>query len=223
MEAARPDHDPAPDSPISPRKPLANLAREVWQPAPAARTRAQEGKPREWRGKVLTADRRPVTGARLSYLFESNRGKPVDIVSDVQGRYCLRWPEERISARVSVASGSGATLIVSPDAAESSSILEAKPPLRVAATPWDPQRDAAARCSEGAPPWDRVDGASGNWRYKLLQWASVLTLAIGVGTGILAGVGVLPARLRARAWLVPAVLAGCDVVMFVLIWVVHAV
>jgi hypothetical protein len=49
----------------------------------------------------------------------------------------------------------------------------------------------------------------------LLLWLSVLALATGVVAAL------LPARLR--AWRMPAVLAGADVVMFVLIWMIHVV
>jgi hypothetical protein len=174
------------------------------------------GKPHEWRGLVLTADGRPVAGATVRYRFESNRprGRLVRVVSDAQGRYCLRWPRERITADVSVGANRGqAAVIVSPEAALP--VIAGEGGIRVAATPWDPVGDAAAECLVASPPWYRVDDLKENWRYELIKWVSVLALA----TGLVAAV--LPGRLRHRAALVPVMFAGCDVVLFVLVWIVR--
>jgi hypothetical protein len=169
---------------------------------------------RLWLGRVLTAEGGPVAGARVQYYFDSNRPKtsnrstPVTVVSDAQGRYCLRWPTEASSVPVAVpARPAGRQLVVvSPDASGQPGgayLIEGHvdPNVTVTNRGWRPAADATDACVTRSPPWNLL--------------SIVLALA-GAGRRRSTAIG---------RWATPAsaALAATGALLYVLVWVTGSV
>lgn len=148
-------------------------------------------------------------------------GKPLTVLADGQGRYCVRWPAETAVAHVSVpALPKQAITLVSPDASGTpgGSYLIAssgQPGLTVTSHGWQATTD----CTAGAPPWYRVDDVKSNLRYRLLLYLPILAAALA-GGGVVAlrreprGLGRWAATGRAAA-------AVAGVLLCVVVWVTH--
>jgi len=205
---------------------------------------AYGGPLKRWEGRVFTSDGRPADRAGLAFQFQSTQPRagatirPVKVVTDPIGRFCFRWPRERIAANLNVAlvrSGAapdprfsalppgaflteapGNPILVSPDAGVD---IRAAGSLRLSRTLFDPQFDTTATCPEAAeqPPWYRADNLSSNWRYRLIEYLALAGLLIGAGSLI------LPSHLRRRIAAVGVSIGALDVVLFTLIWITKTV
>jgi hypothetical protein len=172
---------------------------------------AHGGPPHRWEGRVFTTGVRPATQATVSYAFSSNgTNHPISLTTDARGRYCLRWPRERVTAFVS-ASKVPSALVVTPDA--SGRLVAGEGGTRVAATPWSPAVDSAPTCVTKSPAWWRIDGASSDWRFQLMLW---LSLAILAGAAIVRFA--VPPSVRPRAVAFVVVLAALDVASVAVAW-----
>ena len=142
---------------------------------------ARAGVMRPWRGRVFTAAGAPVSRAAVRFYFDSNRtpseqtGRPLSVVTDPEGRYCLRWPTEATTAPVTVSSGTpGERLVlVSPDATATpgASYLigsAGQASLTLTNRGGRPASDATGACVTRSPPWYRVENLKNNSRDRLL-------------------------------------------------------
>jgi hypothetical protein len=189
---------------------------------------ARAGPARLWLGRVFTRDGRPATRAVVEYLFDSNRSKggvsrtPVTASTDSEGRYCLRWPAESSTAFVAVPGGR--FVLVSPDASGTpgASYLigsNGDPNLTVTNRGWQPASDATDACVTRSPPWNRTEDVKSNWRYRVLLYLPLLSIALAV-----AGAGSRRATEIGRwATRTSGVLAAAAVVFYFLVWVTGSV
>ena len=195
---------------------------------------ARGGPPRLWLGRVYTQQGAPAAFATVTYYFESVRGGPT-LVTDSEGRYCLRWPPEespayataltrrpggrpdpryaalgrRLSARQRERGRPSAeTVIVSPANAER--------PLwngyggTVTSVGWDPATDTARHCVSAAPPWYDVDNLESNWRYLALILGPLAAIVLAIA-------GVAP-RHGHRVTLASLVLSASTIGLFIAAW-----
>jgi hypothetical protein len=144
---------------------------------------ALAGPDRLWLGRVFTSSGSPAAYANVQYSFTSELVPPVTVVSDREGRYCIRWPAESEPAGVAVttraaggppdseyvalAEQANGPLIVSPNNAE---LPEAGGGDygTVTSVGWNAETDATKRCVSSSPPWYRIESLSSNWRSVLL-------------------------------------------------------
>jgi hypothetical protein len=164
------------------------------------------GSTRDWRGRVYGRNGAPARAATVLYVFASNqpRGEPLGrelaLPVDRSGRYCLRWPTEKVTAAIRasgvIAAGqpdprlaalalrAPGPIIVTPDAA-GRQVTPTPPPgtnrlgVLVVAQPWDPATDATSDCIERSPPWYRRDDLLLDWHSLLLFGLAVLALILG--------------------------------------------
>jgi len=198
---------------------------------------------RKWQGRVFTDDGRPAERPVLRFGFESMRTKgattPIPRISirgDQHGRYCFRWPVERIKAIVSAEEAQSAAepdprfdtatpkdfvgdaqtgpILVSPDVTSERIGSLPATGIRLSGALWRPSADAVADCPKPAaqPPWHRIDDLRENWRYQLLKY-----LSLGVAGIALAGL-LVPRRRQRQVAIVALALGGVDAVLLVLIW-----
>ncbi len=203
---------------------------------------AVAGSTRLWRGRVFSNEGGPAR-ATVKYRFESI-GSPVLVPTDGLGRYCLRWPHERVVAYVvatnvrpagppdpritdlpgssirapwgrSPASVAEGPLIVSPDASLISPSTD-EGSTRVTSAAWDPTIDATDVCVTQSPPWYRIDNLYANWRYRTLTYGSFAVL-------LLAAAVLLPSRFRLLLARASLVVATADLALYVLVWITKTV
>jgi hypothetical protein len=155
-----------------------------------------------WLGRVYTSAGAPAADATVLFGFGSigslvkTRGL-VKVVSDREGRYCLRWAADEsptIYATAHTASGppnpiyvalakrSGGALIVAPPSDSTEGGFGDHNPTSVG---WNAALDATRQCVTSAPPWYRFSNLSSNWRTKLLLWGPLVALLLGVIGGIM--------------------------------------
>lgn len=201
------------------------------------------GSPRLWRGRVYGVNRAPVRAATVLYTFASEQprgiplGREVEVATDAAGRYCLRWPSEKVTAALRVvgvvagdtpdprlqtlAIDTRGPIIVTPDAASGLVAAPGTPGGRqvyvpVISHPWNPATDATSRCIERNPPWYRREGLIVNWR-------SLLVFALGavaVGLGVLS---LVPSGARLALSTGAAGTGALAAILFVLIWITKSV
>lgn len=194
---------------------------------------AVAGAPRMWLGRVLDGAGNPVAAAHVEYYFASNQpsGYPLEkalpVVTDGQGRYCVRWPTETALAHVSVVGATSQSLsLVSPDASgeAGTSYLIASSGQRgltVTNRGWQPARDATDECTTGQPAWYRVDSVKSNWRYRLLIYLPLLAMALAIA-------GTVARRRGAQAvgrWAASSAagIAATGALLYILVWITHSV
>jgi hypothetical protein len=202
------------------------------------------GAPRLWRGRVYGQNGAPARSATVLYTFASNqpRGRPLGrelaINTDEAGRYCLRWPDEKITAALraadvvagptpdprlrDIAPRAPGPIIVTPDAVGGVARAIAAPGTHevgvlVVADPWEPALDATSSCVERSPHWSRLSNLTSNWRFRLLLALGALALILGL-IGLFAGPALRPALPISAA--VAGAAAGA---LFVLVWVTESV
>jgi hypothetical protein len=171
-----------------------------------------------------------------------NRHPDVTTRTDAEGRFCFRWPKERVPAYVRVGDVTAAgrrdprfadRSALDPAAHDTRIETGRAPPVSARAvviTPnrylvsepavfvnyrdWRARSDAKSNCEQmDAPPWYRQEGALGNWR-------SVLVIVLGLGAFGGGLIGALLRRRRVISWLGPAVLTSglASVVALVIVW-----
>jgi hypothetical protein len=204
---------------------LANVSAGHWLCAADNAGCARAGPPRKWLGRVLKASGAPAARIELAYYFASNRpasklaAVPFPILTDRQGRYCVHWPVESQVAFVEIdpATPGGPFTVVSPDAG--AAVAAAGRGVTVTNQGWSLSADASEGCTTGSPPWYRVDDLRTNWRYRVLVYLPLVTIALAlIGTG----------RRRQNPqlrWTTPTsgALAATGAVFYVLVWITASV
>jgi hypothetical protein len=205
---------------------------------------AAAGPPRLWLGRVFTRNGAPAASATVRYYFASVSSLsvvPFTLVTDREGRYCLRWPNESQSpyvlvvARaaagapdprfVALARQAGGPLVISPDGGEldSSGFIvwhNAPGTGGITDTGWNAAADTTKHCESGLPPWYSINPVTGNWHFKLLLWAVLAAIVLA----IVAVIG--RAFKRRAAW--PVLLsslgtATASTILLILIWGTHTI
>jgi hypothetical protein len=204
---------------------------------------AEGGSDVTWEGRLFDPGGRRGSNVVVSLDFGSVFGGPeVRTRTDGRGRFCVRWPNERLVARVEVDTFAGRgprdPRLASPsslrfDASKPDPQLTLQPPpgarvvlltnnplldggagVFVNADHWKPDIDSLRRCQDtDGPPWYRRDDAFGNWR-------SVGAIAIGLLTVLVGAVGLVLRRRPVGAGL--AIITVClglaSGVAFLVVW-----
>jgi hypothetical protein len=194
------------------------------------------GRPELWRGRAFTADGRPADHAVVDYVFGSEQTDPgaeraTSVPTDEQGRYCLRWPQERLTPFISAQRVRSSA---APDPRLLTSVSRAAGPIiftsrfdgvsqdpgwegTVMTEPWDPRLDGTTHCTTKKPPWYRIDDLGSNWRYRLPICASLVVILLDF-CALFA-----TAPYQRRLCTAAALVALNQLALFALIWVTHTI
>ena len=200
------------------------------------------GAPRLWLGRVYAPNAAPARSAMVLYVFASNQprgtplGREIAIRTDAEGRYCLQWPTEKVTAVVravdvvpglrpdarliTIAQGTPGPIIVTPDVTGGTVAMLPAGSNRsgtVVSEPWDPATDATSQCVEHQPPWYRMDNLWSNWRVLLL-------FAFAATAAVMSLVGLFGRAPAARLYALAGASAGsAAAVLYVLIWITKTI